>query len=184
MYLNVVSEVEGGLRYWSGIEWWMMQCPHVILKTFRARSVDITAQWNVSLFPSPLLIPPCVLSAPSLWNVEMVLPLLHLLWRFSHILLLCVTCWHTFTHKHECTQTQTCCIFMTSDFDKVMSNSHLSEEVDRLDTGANWIWCDRSCQGSGSWIESHVSQKHCTRLPVFISFSFLCDPRTIIWAVS
>lgn len=70
MCLNVVCEVEGGLRYWSGIEWWMMQCPYVILKTFRARSVCMTAPWNISLSPPPLLIPPCVLSAPGLWNVE------------------------------------------------------------------------------------------------------------------
>lgn len=32
-------------------------------------------------------------------------------------------------------QTQAGCIFITSDFDKVMSNSHLSEKVDRLPTG-------------------------------------------------
>lgn len=45
MYLNVVWEVEGGLRYWSDIEWWMMQCPYVILKTFKA-------PWNRFFFSS------------------------------------------------------------------------------------------------------------------------------------
>lgn len=74
MCLNVVCEVEGGLRYWSGIEWWMMQCPYVILKTFRAHSIGLTAPWNISLSPPPLLIPPCVLSAPSLWNGKLFLP--------------------------------------------------------------------------------------------------------------
>lgn len=44
-----------------------------------------------------------------------------------------------YTHR----QTQTWCVLITSDFDKVMSNSHLSELVDRLATGGNWIQCDR-----------------------------------------
>lgn len=72
MCLNGVCEVEGGLRYRSGIEWWMMQCPYVILKTFRACTVDTAVPWNISPFV-PQLIPPRVLSAPSLLNVEPVL---------------------------------------------------------------------------------------------------------------
>lgn len=72
-HLNVSKwSLWGGLRYRSGIEWWMMQCPYVILKTFRACTVDTAVPWNISPFV-PQLIPPCVLSAPSLLNVEPVL---------------------------------------------------------------------------------------------------------------
>jgi len=162
MCLNVVCEVEGGLRYWSGIEWWMMQCPYVILKTFRARSVGMTAPWNIALSPPPLLIPPCALS----WNVESVSPTLEPLFP---PLAFCFFYQHVFlaTLQPFC-----CCIFFTFDFDKVMSNSHLSEPVDRLATGGNWICCDRVL--TGLW--SHAPQKPSAHQLLSFQPAFLMVP--------
>lgn len=71
---------------------------------------------------------------------------------YQHVLLatlatavLLPTCAHLCSSIN--TGTQTCCIFVTSDLDEVRSNSHLSEAVDRLATGGNWIWCDRVLSG-------------------------------------
>lgn len=136
MYLNVVCEVEGGLRYRFGIECRMMQCPYVILKTFRAHDSSMK---NLSLPPPPLLIPPCVLSALMVCeNVQPVLPSpqapVAVFTRFCSFVF---TCRHTFAWLHECRQTRMCRISFTPDFDKVMSNSHLSGVLDSLATGGN-----------------------------------------------
>lgn len=71
IYLNVVCEVEGGLPYRSGIEWGMMQCPYVLLKTFRAHDGSMKHLY----LPPLLLIRPCVLSTPTVCeNVQPFLP--------------------------------------------------------------------------------------------------------------
>lgn len=119
MCLNVVWKVEGGLCYRSDIERGMMQCPYVILKTFRA-------PWTI-LFIFTKSPHPRILFAPGLWNVEVVFATIAApVAIFTHFWFLCITCRHTFAYHLECGQTRMCHIFITPDFDKVMSNSHLS----------------------------------------------------------
>lgn len=80
MYLNVVGEVEGGLRYWSSIEWWMMQCPYVILKLFRAHDSSMKLLLLSSSFLPASFLSPWVLEMSS-WFCHH----LQLLWLFSHV---------------------------------------------------------------------------------------------------
>lgn len=84
------------------------------------------------------------------------------------------------THIHTCTQTQTCCIFITSDFDKVMSNSHLSEAVDSLATGGNWIRCDRVLSGLWELDIKARSPKTFSTPTALDSVCFPLDPRGFI----
>lgn len=175
MYLNVVWEVEGGLRYWSDIEWWMMQCPYVILKTFKA--------------PRNLFFPPPPASSlpPCLWNVKVgfFLSPSHNLWPFSHVFVsFCVTCRHTFAYHHGCGQTRLCHIFIAPDFDKVMSNSHLSGAGGQVGCRRklNLLWQVLS----GLWRlggEQRGSKTSCTST-VFNLVSFPHDPWTPVWATA
>lgn len=140
-----------------------MQCPYVILKTFRACTTEhlpLRSPADPSAGPRrPTL---CCVELVFIGNAarmcvcllsHVLLPLSARVARVQRFVPF-VTCLHTAVDAHK---TETCCVFMASDFDKVTSNSQ--REIEFVVTG--------SCQGPGCRAQSRAPQKPCAHKLLF-----------------